>query len=100
MLLGKGASPDGASPLVDRFDLQSKRATCLFHWQELTYSATLALLDAQGTRLLLSRESSEEPAHYFYARWLVMKQWCMSRSSNSFGLVFDDFALEEGGRFR
>ncbi|MCL1533845.1 S9 family peptidase [Xanthomonas nasturtii] len=64
-LLGKGASPEGDRPFVDRFDLQSKRATRLFHSQAPTYSAPLALLDAQGTQLLLSRESPEEPANYF-----------------------------------
>lgn len=63
-LLGKGASPEGDRPFVDRFDLQSKRATRLFHSQAPSYSAPLALLDAQGTQLLLSRESPEEPANY------------------------------------
>ncbi|WP_372394139.1 prolyl oligopeptidase family serine peptidase [Xanthomonas sp. NCPPB 3582] len=64
-LLGKGASPEGDRPFVDRFDLQSKRATRLFHSQAPSYSAPLALLDAQATQLLLSRESPEEPANYF-----------------------------------
>lgn len=63
-LLGKGASPEGDRPFVDRFDLQSKRATRLFHSQAPSYSAPLALLDAQGTQLLLSRESPEAPANY------------------------------------
>ncbi|NIK08245.1 dipeptidyl aminopeptidase/acylaminoacyl peptidase [Xanthomonas arboricola] len=63
-LLGKGASPEGDRPFVDRFDLQSRRATRLFHSQAPSYSAPLALLDAQGTQLLLSRESPEEPANY------------------------------------
>ncbi|NJB78119.1 dipeptidyl aminopeptidase/acylaminoacyl peptidase [Xanthomonas sp. 3376] len=63
-LLGKGASPEGDRPFVDRFDLQSKRATRLFHSQAPSYSAPLGLLDAQGTQLLLSRESPEEPANY------------------------------------
>ncbi|MCC8539367.1 prolyl oligopeptidase family serine peptidase [Xanthomonas codiaei] len=64
-LLGKGASPEGDRPFVDRFDLQSKRATRLFHSQAPSYPAPLALLDAQATQLLLSRESPEEPANYF-----------------------------------
>ncbi|MBB3803000.1 dipeptidyl aminopeptidase/acylaminoacyl peptidase [Xanthomonas arboricola] len=63
-LLGKGASPEGDRPFVDRFDLRSKQATRLFHSQAPTYSAPLALLDAQATQLLLSRESPEEPANY------------------------------------
>ncbi|WP_426802531.1 S9 family peptidase [Xanthomonas campestris] len=64
-LLGKGASPEGDRPFVDRFDLQSKRTTRLFHSQAPTYAAPIALLDAQGTQLLLSRESPEEPANYY-----------------------------------
>ncbi|CCF67823.1 S9 family peptidase [Xanthomonas citri] len=63
-LFGKGASPEGDRPFVDRFDLRSKQATRLFHSQAPTYSAPLALLDAQATQLLLSRESPEEPANY------------------------------------
>ncbi|MEA9713054.1 prolyl oligopeptidase family serine peptidase [Xanthomonas campestris pv. raphani] len=64
-LLGKGASPEGDRPFVDRFDLQSKRTTRLFHSQAPTYAVPIALLDAQGTQLLLSRESPEEPANYY-----------------------------------
>ncbi|MBO9852983.1 S9 family peptidase [Xanthomonas phaseoli] len=63
-LFGKGASPEGDRPFVDRFDLRSKQTTRLFHSQAPTYSAPLALLDAQATQLLLSRESPEEPANY------------------------------------
>ncbi|MCC5068089.1 prolyl oligopeptidase family serine peptidase [Xanthomonas campestris] len=64
-LLGKGASPEGDRPFVDRFELQSKRTTRLFHSQAPTYAAPIALLDAQGRQLLLSRESPEEPANYY-----------------------------------
>ncbi|MCC8688969.1 prolyl oligopeptidase family serine peptidase [Xanthomonas campestris pv. raphani] len=64
-LLGKGASPEGDRPFVDRFELQSKRTTRLFHSKAPTYAAPIALLDAQGTQLLLSRESPEEPANYY-----------------------------------
>ncbi|MEB2109599.1 prolyl oligopeptidase family serine peptidase [Xanthomonas campestris pv. campestris] len=64
-LLGKGASPEGDRPFVDRFDLQSKRTTRLFHSKAPTYAAPIALLDTQGTQLLLSRESPEEPANYY-----------------------------------
>ncbi|WP_022973165.1 prolyl oligopeptidase family serine peptidase [Xanthomonas maliensis] len=63
-LLGKGASPEGDRPFVDRFDLRSKQATRLFHSQAPTYSAPIALLDAQASQILLSRESPEEPANY------------------------------------
>ncbi|MEA9843992.1 S9 family peptidase [Xanthomonas campestris] len=64
-LLGKGASPEGDRPFVDRFELQSKRTTRLFHSKAPTYAAPIALLDAQGTQLLLSRESPEEPANCY-----------------------------------
>ncbi|MCC5070570.1 S9 family peptidase [Xanthomonas campestris] len=64
-LLGKGASPEGDRPFVDRFELKSKHTTRLFHSQAPTYAVPIALLDAQGTQLLLSRESPEEPANYY-----------------------------------
>ncbi|WP_102789025.1 alpha/beta hydrolase family protein [Stenotrophomonas bentonitica] len=64
-LYGLGASPEGDRPFVDRFDLDSKQTTRLFHSQAPSYAAPVALLDQEGTALLLTRESPDEPANFF-----------------------------------
>lgn len=64
-LAGAGASPEGDRPFVDRFDLATGKATRLFHSQAPSYSLPVALLDNQGSSLLLSRESPDEPANFF-----------------------------------
>ncbi|NYF37302.1 prolyl oligopeptidase family serine peptidase [Stenotrophomonas sp. JAI102] len=64
-LYGLGASPEGDRPFVDRFDLDSKQTTRLFHSQAPSYAAPVALLDQEGTSLLLTRESPDEPANFY-----------------------------------
>lgn len=64
-LAGAGASPEGDRPFVDRFDIASGKATRLFHSQAPSYSLPVALLDDQGSSLLLSRESPDEPANFY-----------------------------------
>ncbi|MEE7566824.1 S9 family peptidase, partial [Xanthomonas sp. Kuri4-3] len=63
-LFGNGASPEGDRPFVDRFDLDSRRSTRLFHSQAPYYEQPQALLDPAATRLLLSRESPDTPANF------------------------------------
>lgn len=58
-LAGAGASPEGDRPFVDRFDIATGKATRLFHSQAPSYSLPVALLDNQGSSLLLSRESPD-----------------------------------------
>lgn len=64
-LAGAGASPEGDRPFVDRFDIATGKATRLFHSQAPSYSLPVALLDEQGSSLLLSRESPDEPANFY-----------------------------------
>ncbi len=64
-LYGQGASPEGDRPFVDRFDLDSRQSTRLFHSQAPSYALPQALLDQEGTSLLLTRESPDEPANYY-----------------------------------
>jgi len=64
-LYGQGASPEGDRPFVDRFDLDSKQATRLFHSQAPGYAAPVALLDQEGTSLLVTRETPDEPTNVF-----------------------------------
>ncbi|MGV8960464.1 MAG: prolyl oligopeptidase family serine peptidase [Stenotrophomonas sp.] len=64
-LYGNGASPEGDRPFVDRMDLVSKQTTRLFHSQAPYYELPQALLDNEGTQLLLTRESPDEPANLY-----------------------------------
>ncbi|MGG2103645.1 S9 family peptidase [Stenotrophomonas sp. NRRL B-14846] len=64
-LAGAGASPEGDRPFVDRFDIATGKATRLFHSQAPSYALPVALLDNQGSSLLLSRESPDEPANFY-----------------------------------
>lgn len=62
---GAGASPEGDRPFVDRYDLATGRTTRLFHSQAPSYSVPVALLGADASSLLLTRESPEQPANYY-----------------------------------
>ena len=64
-LIGQGASPEGDRPFVDRFDLDSRQSTRLFHSKAPEYALPQALLDADGTSLLLTRESPDSPPNYY-----------------------------------
>ena len=64
-LYGQGASPEGDRPFVDRFDIESRKATRLFHSQAPVYSAPVALLDQEGESLLLTRESPDAPSNFY-----------------------------------
>lgn len=68
--LGKGASPEGDRPFVDKVDLDSGRSERLFHSQAPYYEAPQVLLDAEGKRVLTSREAPSEPPN-FYVRELA-----------------------------
>lgn len=64
-LAGRGASPEGDRPFVDRFDLGTKQAERLFHSQPPYFERPVTLLDDEGTRLLLTRESPVEPTNLY-----------------------------------
>ena len=64
-LAGAGASPEGDRPFVDRYDLASGQSERLFHSQAPYYEVPRELLDATGTRLLITRESPTEPTNYY-----------------------------------
>jgi dipeptidyl aminopeptidase/acylaminoacyl peptidase len=68
--LGKGASPEGDRPFIDKVDLDSGRSERLFHSQAPYYEAPQVLLDAEGRRALTSREAPSEPPN-FYVRELA-----------------------------
>jgi dipeptidyl aminopeptidase/acylaminoacyl peptidase len=68
--LGDGASPEGDRPFVDKVNLRSGESSRLFRSQAPYYEAPQVLLDAEGKRALISRESPTEPTN-FYVRELV-----------------------------
>jgi dipeptidyl aminopeptidase/acylaminoacyl peptidase len=68
--LGKGASPEGDRPFIDKVDLDSGKSERLFHSQAPYYEAPQVLLDAQGKRALTSREAPTETPN-FYVRELA-----------------------------
>ncbi len=65
LLTGSGASPAGDRPFLDRFDLETKKATRLFVSAEGTYETVVSVLSPDGTRLLTRRESPTEPPNYY-----------------------------------
>lgn len=62
---GDGASPEGDRPFVDRVSLADFTTTRLFRSEGPVYTSPVALLDDAGQRLLVSRESPDEPPNYF-----------------------------------
>src|SRR5262249_17540786 len=64
-LHGRGASPKGDRPFLDRFDPKTGERQPLFHCDEGCYEAPLALLDADGSRFLTRRETPSDPPNLF-----------------------------------
>jgi dipeptidyl aminopeptidase/acylaminoacyl peptidase len=65
MMFGQGASPEGNRPFVDRYDLASGETTRLWQSEAPYYEMPVALLEADGSRVLTRRESVTEPPNYF-----------------------------------
>ncbi|MEN4904796.1 prolyl oligopeptidase family serine peptidase [Luteimonas sp. TWI1437] len=66
--IGDGASEEGDRPFLDRQHLADGRTERLFHSQAPAYEAPVAVLDAQATRLLTTRETPAEPANFLLRR--------------------------------
>jgi dipeptidyl aminopeptidase/acylaminoacyl peptidase len=64
-LIGRGASPEGDRPFLDRFDLVSLKAERLFHSDPDSYEAIVAVVADHGPRFITRRESKREPPNYF-----------------------------------
>ena len=66
---GRGASPEGVRPFLDRFNLESGEKERLWRSPADVFSRVDDVLDSQATQLILSRESKTEPEnHYLYDR--------------------------------
>jgi dipeptidyl aminopeptidase/acylaminoacyl peptidase len=63
-LAGPGASPKGDRPFLDRFNLETGKATRLFQSDEKSLESVVALLDAKGPRFLTRHESPTSPPNY------------------------------------
>ncbi len=63
--IGLGASPEGARPFLDRYDVDTRKTVRLFRSEAPYYEYPQELLDAKGTRFITRRESLTEPANYF-----------------------------------
>ncbi|PYQ07697.1 MAG: S9 family peptidase, partial [Acidobacteria bacterium] len=64
-LAGRGASPEGDRPFLDRIDLASARTQRLWRSEAPAYEEVVALLDGEGRRAITRRESADEPPNYF-----------------------------------
>jgi dipeptidyl aminopeptidase/acylaminoacyl peptidase len=64
-LLGKGASPEGNRPFVDRYTLADGKKERLFHSQPPYYEEPLALLDEGARYVLARREAPAEQPNFF-----------------------------------
>ncbi len=64
-LAGSGASPEGDHPFIDRFDLMSGATERLWQSADPYYEWPVEMLDDEGRRILVQRESKTEPPNYF-----------------------------------
>jgi dipeptidyl aminopeptidase/acylaminoacyl peptidase len=64
-LLGQGASPQGDRPFLDRMSLATFKTERLFQCADKSYEAVLAVLAADGSRVLTRHETTTEPPNYF-----------------------------------
>lgn len=63
--IGDGASPEGDRPFLDRQDLATGETRRLFHSSGEQYERPVAMLDAEGKRVVTSRESPRERPNYY-----------------------------------
>ena len=64
-LQSSGATPKGDRPFLDRYDLATQKTDRVFQSAEDKYEDFVALLNDDGSRILISRESATEPPNYF-----------------------------------
>jgi dipeptidyl aminopeptidase/acylaminoacyl peptidase len=64
-LSGAGASPRGARPFLDRFDLRTLKAERIWQCDDTGYESVVALLDDNAGRIITRRETRTEPPNYF-----------------------------------
>ncbi len=65
-LRGDGATPKGDRPFLDKYDLKTMKAERLYHCPEGVVEEVVRVLNVSGTKVLVRRESVNEPPNYFY----------------------------------
>jgi dipeptidyl aminopeptidase/acylaminoacyl peptidase len=64
-LSGRGATPEGDRPFLDRVDLATLNKTRMWRNEGEFYESVVDLLAADGTKILITRESPTVPPNYF-----------------------------------
>jgi dipeptidyl aminopeptidase/acylaminoacyl peptidase len=64
-LRGEGASPKGAFPFLDRYDMTTGKSERLFQSQDKTYESVMAVLNADGSKFLTRFETPETAPEYY-----------------------------------
>jgi dipeptidyl aminopeptidase/acylaminoacyl peptidase len=65
LLAGRGATPQGDRPFLDRFHVPTKKKDRLFQSPEDAFEAVVTTLSADGARFVTSRESTTVPPNLF-----------------------------------
>ena len=65
LLSGKGASPEGVHPFLDRLDLTSGESARLWQAEDPHYETLAKVLPGDGEHIVTRRESQKEPPNYW-----------------------------------
>lgn len=61
---GRGASPEGVYPFLDRISIETGESTRIWQAQGSHYESVVTVLDADAERFITRRESQEDPPNY------------------------------------
>ena len=64
-LSGRGSSPEGDHPFLDKLDLQSGKTTRLWKCENPYFETVVSVIDPKKVTFLTSRESPEENPNYY-----------------------------------
>jgi dipeptidyl aminopeptidase/acylaminoacyl peptidase len=64
-LSGSGASPDGDRPFLDEFDIKTLQIKRIWQSQAPFFESVAKIIDAEKLRLLITRQSVDEPSNYY-----------------------------------
>ena len=65
---GRGYSPDGIHPFIDRYDPETKASARMWQSADPYHESLVAFLEPDGSRLLTRRQSADEPPNYHVRR--------------------------------
>ncbi|MEM6519824.1 MAG: prolyl oligopeptidase family serine peptidase [Cyanobacteria bacterium P01_C01_bin.70] len=64
-LIGRGTSPDGVYPFLDRWDLTTQDKTRLWQAADPYYESVVSVLNPEATQIITRRESPQETPNYW-----------------------------------